>query len=98
MELNYVLIIFVCLVCAFIAAAIGERKGQRSVGFALGLFLGPIGVVIALLLTDSRGQICRLCNKSSPRNTSFCAHCGASFLDDVTVECPFCKREFKITS
>lgn len=98
MEEQYVFIILTCLVCAFVAAGIGERKGQRSIGFALGLFFGPLGVVFALFLSDVRGQVCRVCKKTNPKNTSFCAHCGTSFLDDLSVECPFCKREFKVTT
>ena len=98
MEENLVYIILICLVCSFIAAAIGERKGQRSIGFALGLFFGPLGVVFALLLSDISGQVCRACKKKSPINNSFCAHCGTSFSDDLSVECPFCKREFKVTN
>jgi hypothetical protein len=98
MENYHVFIILVCVVCAIIGAGIGERKGQRSAGFALGLFFGPIGVLFTLLLSDARGQVCRICKKTSSKNTSFCAHCGNSFSDDLCVECPFCKREFKITN
>ena len=98
MEPYHVYIILICLACAFVGAGIAEKKGQRLVGFLLGLFFGPLGVVFSFFISDVRGQVCRACKKTSPQNASFCAHCGTSFSDDLSVECPFCKREFKVTT
>lgn len=34
------------IVCGFIGMAIGGTKGRRAAGFWLGVFLGPIGLVV----------------------------------------------------
>ena len=47
-----VLFVVVWLVCGAIGAAIMSGKGRSGVGgFALGVLLGPIGLIIALLLS-----------------------------------------------
>ena len=49
-----VLFVVVWLVCGAIGAAIMSGKGRSGVGgFALGVLLGPIGLIIALLLSRS---------------------------------------------
>jgi hypothetical protein len=34
----------IALACAFIAGAVGERRGSTWAGFFLGLIFGPLGV------------------------------------------------------
>lgn len=38
------------ILCAIIGMALASEKGRSGAGFLLGLILGPIGIVIALLL------------------------------------------------
>lgn len=41
---------FLCLICAWIGSRLAREKGRASAGFWLGLFFGPLGIIIALLL------------------------------------------------
>jgi len=98
MDSDIITIVAICVVCAFVSAWIGEKKGRRSDGFILGLLFGPLGLIITICMADIRGEVCRICKKKNPKGVSFCAHCGTSFSDDLSVECPYCKREFKVTT
>jgi len=40
-------------VCGFIGSALASPKGKSGAGFALGFLLGPIGIVVAALLSPS---------------------------------------------
>jgi hypothetical protein len=85
------------VVCAFIGAWIGEAKGQRSAGFFLSLLLGPIGILITCFLpAEEKKTHCCHCKKQIATGSPFCPSCGADQRGEVTVECPYCKREFQI--
>jgi hypothetical protein len=43
-----------CAFCGFFGAMIGSAKGKGGLGFALGFFFGPIGLIVACLLPDDR--------------------------------------------
>jgi hypothetical protein len=45
-----VVLIPIALVCGMLGMAIGDRRGQGNVGFALGALLGPLGLLLALFL------------------------------------------------
>ena len=48
--MEILVVVLIWLVCGFIGSAIMSGKGHGSCGgWALGLLLGPIGIVIALL-------------------------------------------------
>ncbi len=48
-----VLLVVVALPCAFIGQAIGRPKGYPGVGFAVGLLLALLGVVIVALMPET---------------------------------------------
>jgi hypothetical protein len=97
MESDHVFIILGCVVCAFIGAWIGEAKGRRSAGFFLSLLLGPLGILITCFLpAEEKRSLCHRCKKQVTMGSPFCPSCGADQRGDMTVECPFCKREFAI--
>lgn len=65
------------IVCAMIGATIAAPKEAGSSGFWCGLFLGPIGVLVATTL-DNRPQ-CGDCMSRVDRAAKKCPHCGATF-------------------
>lgn len=60
---------------------IGDRKGEASYGLLLGLFLGPIGVVIALLTKRQKAI-------GSP----YCVQCNAKLVIADGMYGPECSR------
>jgi hypothetical protein len=54
-----VLVIAVPLVCGCIGGWIGEQRDRGTAGFWLGLFLGPLGWIIAALLDPTPEEIVR---------------------------------------
>lgn len=46
-------IIIVAIVCAVIGVVIGGGKGMAGAGLALGLLLGPIGVIVIAVMKPS---------------------------------------------
>jgi uncharacterized membrane protein YeaQ/YmgE (transglycosylase-associated protein family) len=56
MEGLLVLMIFVCGICGILGFVIGSQKCQGGLGAMLGILLGPLGVLIAALLSDQRGE------------------------------------------
>jgi hypothetical protein len=58
---------------------IGSRKGRGGEGFALGLLLGPIGILIAWAMKGNRRT---------------CPACQSLIHQGATV-CPFCREHIK---
>jgi len=68
------------LLCAAAAAAIYARKGRSMLAAGLvGLLLGPIGVLLALLSSPdwTRVRRCPSCGEIVPRHQAACRACGA---------------------
>ena len=93
------LLVVGCLIRGAIGAAIGSNKGRGGEGFALGLFLGPIGWIIAALLDYPRK--CPACQCGVPEGAAVCKGCGRPLLtkqalfpepssDPLRRKCPFC--------
>jgi hypothetical protein len=43
------------LLCAWLGKVVGGMRGQAELGLLLGLLLGPLGVLVAVVLPESRG-------------------------------------------
>ena len=71
-------IVLGCLLTGFIGYAIGNTRGRGGEGALLGIFLGPIGWVIALLL-PATGSKCPGCLGVVPEGARRCKHCGVAF-------------------
>ncbi len=53
---------------------IGRSKGREAFGFAMGLLLGPIGIVIVAIL-PAEGRRCPFCCGVIPKAAVTCMHC-----------------------
>lgn len=67
-------LIIVWLICGFIAAAIGGRKGESGVAFIYGLLLGPLGIVLAICSSGNR-RPCPFCKEPMQQGAALCPHC-----------------------
>ena len=78
-----ILIIFGCIVPVVIAYSIGSKKGKGGVGFALGFFLGWIGVIIIAIMADDR-------QREMEHKEMLAAVSGGGGRTTVKVKCPTC--------
>jgi hypothetical protein len=70
-------VFFIWLACGVIAGMIGAEKGEGCCAFVLGVLLGPIGIVIALLVKGNRKR-CASCKELIHKDASACPKCGSS--------------------
>lgn len=70
----------VWIVSILVATIVGSHKGATASGFILGMFLGPLGVIIALV---SKGNRIR------------CPYCR-EYIDPQAVVCPKCRYEMPL--
>lgn len=68
------LFILIWLACAVIAAAIGSKKNEAGSGCLLGLILGPLGILAALMSTGDR-RPCPFCRELVHKEAVLCPHC-----------------------
>lgn len=65
------------MICVLVAAAIGYMRNRVPESAALGLLLGPLGVIVAALLPTRYPRRCPSCRFGIPGDASKCGHCGA---------------------
>jgi hypothetical protein len=87
---------------ALVGLAIGQTRGWPGLGLVLGLFLGPLGWLIAFLLPDARPTrpshleantpaVPRLSGDVAPGSAGeSCPHCGARLPTVRDAFCPDC--------
>ena len=68
-------LVIAAVLSGIIGAVVGVQKNVSAAGFFLGLFLGPIGIIVALLL-DGRHQ-CPRCHGRLNGEPRVCQHCNA---------------------
>jgi len=62
------------ILCAVAAGAIGARKGEPIMAAVLGLFLGPLGILFALLSKGNR-IACPFCREMVDPAATVCKAC-----------------------
>jgi len=67
-------ILIFLIICGFIAALIGNKKGVVISSFFLGLILGPIGIIIVLINKGNR-IVCPYCKKLIHFESTKCPYC-----------------------
>jgi hypothetical protein len=107
MEILFVGFIF-WILFGIAGGMIGGKKGQGCLGFILGVLLGPIGLVIALLTRGNR-VTCPFCKELIPPNSLRCPKCQAILqetsypsmkldfdADSEQKKCPTCAESIKL--
>lgn len=80
--------LIVWIICSLIGWMIGSSRGRGGAGFALGLLIGPLGVIIAFFLKPNTDKIeseaistggmrkCPFCAELVKAEAIVCKHCG----------------------
>ena len=88
------IVIIIVIVCGIAGAAILSRQNSAGTGCLLGLFLGPIGVLISILsslsnktsgtvveITETRVESkCPFCAEWILKEAKICKHCGKTVI------------------
>jgi hypothetical protein len=96
------------IICIIVATIIGSRKGVPWSSFFLGLFFGPLGIILVLVLKGDHQ--CPFCKKDIDKEALKCPHCqadltltsGPAFIDgelsvdNETKKCPSCAEFIKL--
>lgn len=77
------------IIFAIIGGAIGMTKNRAAAGILLGVFLGPLGILIALFLEKREGEGVAIPRAAVSKN-------GAYEPSSLTKQCPDCAETIKL--
>jgi len=94
-ETMFFLVMWIVLFGA-LGAVIGEKKGIGGQGFAIGVLLGPLGVLFVLAASGNRVR-CPACREMVDPAASVCPHCQRQISESPNVTCSVCRKGFHVT-
>ena len=83
------------LLCGVVGGAIGAMKGRVGPGVLLGVFLGPLGILLSIGLKNQKEidkkhtKKCPYCAERVQKDAKMCKHCGKNV---EIFRCPRCKK------
>lgn len=90
--------IWIWLLMGLIAAAIGSRKGRGFTSFLVGVLLGPIGILLAIIAKPNEKKVAQ--EQEKRHREAGQVRCGAcySWIDPRATICPKCRTARASTS
>jgi hypothetical protein len=95
------IILITVVICAVIGAVVGQPRGHGGDGFALGLLLGPVGVIIVAVMTPTpqaaaiQQQRVNQAMQSVGAGTRACPWC-AEQIQPAALVCRHCNRDVSV--
>ncbi len=102
--------LFIWLIFGVISAVIASNKGRSGCGwFFVGVLLGPIGIILALVISKNEDRItrdvldrgdmkaCPYCQELIKTKAIKCKHCGSDIIGSQVkpqpTHCTYCEKE-----
>lgn len=94
----------VWVISAIVAGMVGSNKGRTGAGWALGILLGPVGMIIIFIMpadtevkeskSIESGEMkkCPYCAELVKREATVCRYCGKDLPEELTEICPNCHQ------
>lgn len=72
------MLLIVWLVSIWAGYAVANRAEKGGLGLALGIFLGPLGVFVAWVMTSDSVTRCAACRKNVSCEATVCPYCRSA--------------------
>lgn len=79
------MLILLWIACGLVGAMIGGKKGEAGFGFLLGIFLGPIGLLL-IFFSKGNQKTCPFCKGTIHPEAVRCNHCQKDLPPQIKTE------------